>query len=68
MNSTTDIKFPVVDTSIASPEATPMIGAAPALAIPLDTPKTDISEPVIQEAPGTPLVKEVPNSQNTEIE
>lgn len=61
-------KFSAVDTSIAALEATPMVGAVPAMVIPLDTPQTDVLTPVIQEAPGTPLVKEVPNSQNTEIE
>lgn len=66
LSSSTTVQFPVVDTTIASPEATPVVGAAPILAVPLDTPKTNISAPVTQETPDTPVVKEMPATESTE--
>lgn len=58
LSSSTTLGFPVVDTNIAAPEATPVVGAAPILAVPLDTPKTDVAGPVVQKVPDTPAVKE----------
>jgi hypothetical protein len=66
LSSSTTVQIPAINATIASPESTPVIGAAPALAVPLDTPQTNISTPVIQEIPDTPVVKEMSAAESTE--
>lgn len=52
------LNLPTVNTNIAVPEATPAAGAVPVLAVPLDTPQTDLAVPEVQQASATPRVKE----------
>lgn len=56
ISSTADVVLPTVNADIAAPEATPVVGAVPALSIPLPTPQTDIPSAELETVPETPAV------------